>query len=446
MPEDAGRPPVQMLLRDTTLLDVDVQQRFLAGAAFDGGTVVQDLSTGETWPVAPRAEFGDFTREGSVLLLRGRATADVRTLWLWQPGQAQAHEVGQDWSSAVVYEGTRRYVAFTEKTPDSALAVRMVPLETCTAEACPVRTLFRIELGAAYPTVSIKAGERFLWLTKRERVWLVDLESGEVKPMEHAADLTRFSPSRTRFAELTLGQNLRVRDTATGDLLWEVTPEASKLGYTFFFFDEDSVIINVNQTEEFGAYPEDRKSFQCSAQGCVQVAAAQCELEPGGPPRLLKCRRRNSPTTAFAHEVTLMSTPGVVLSQRADVFSNSHVSADARTVVWLTGKPLEPGYKLEWEGLQPSQPLLLPEPYFVHTGFFVEDPQRFVFIFVRKTSAGEENVLATWDGQTVQELSLVGGSVLLGKVRTRPNALYMNGFVPGEDAASGPSDILRFSL
>ncbi|RKG82461.1 hypothetical protein D7V88_25235 [Corallococcus terminator] len=435
------------MLRDAALLDVDGQQRFLAAVTRDDGTLVQELSTGTTWPIAPKAESGSFTREGNLLVLQGPVTNDVRALWVWQPGQAQAHEVGHHWASAVVNEGTRRYLAFTEKTPDDAVALRMVPFETCTAEACPVRTLFRIENDAYYPVATLHAGDRFIWLTKKERVWRVDLESGEVKPIEHSATWLRFSPSRTRFAELTPGQHIRMYDSATEALLWETTAEASTWGFTFSFFDEDSVILNVNQTEEFGAFPEDRKSFHCSAQGCVQVADAQCEPRPGNPPRLLSCFRRNSPTVNYSHDSILMRTPGVVLSQRGDVFSDSYVSEDTETVVWLTGKPSEPGLKLEWEGVQPSQPLVLPEPYYLRGGVFVEDPRRFVFS-VDKTlpDGGKERVLSTWDGQTAQELYRIDGIPGPFLMRTQPSTLYTTVREFGGDVVTNPSAIQRFSF
>ncbi|CAM3189302.1 hypothetical protein COSO111634_05435 [Corallococcus soli] len=446
VPEDAGRPPAQTLLQDAALLDVDAQQRFLAAVARDGGTLVQELSTGTTWSVAPRAEFGDFSREGDVLVLQGPATNDVRALWVWKPGQTQAHEIGQHWSSVVVHEGTRRYLAFTEKTPDEAVAVRMVPFETCAAEACPVRTLFRIENDASYPVARIQAGDRFIWLTKKELVWRIDLESGEVKSMEHSATWLRFSPSRNRFAALTPGQHIRMYDTATEALLWETTAEASTWGFTFFVLDEDSVILNVNQTEEFGGFPEDRKSFHCSAQGCVQVAAAQCELEAGDSPRLLGCIRRNSPTLNYSYDSMLMRTPGVVLSQRADVFSDSYVSEDTETVVWLTGKPSEPGLKLEWEGVQPSQPLILPEPYYLRGGVFVENPRRFVYSVDKTLPDGDkERVLSAWDGQTVQELSRIDGIPGPFILRTQPDTLYMTVREFRGDGGTHPIVIQRFT-
>ncbi|RKH55634.1 hypothetical protein D7W81_35850 [Corallococcus aberystwythensis] len=421
-PSDAGTPD-QTLLQDALLMDVDVHQRFLVASAFDAGTLVQELATGITGPIAPLAQSARFTREGDLLLLQGAPKNDRVTFWVWRPGQPQARELGQHWQQLVLNEGARRYLAWSERTPEETIAVRMMPVDTCTAEACPVRTLFRIEEDTSYPIAVLFAGDRFLWVTKKERVWRVDLESGDVRLLATSAFGLHFSPSRDRFLETTPGQPLRVRDSATEALLWEASLKEGQVS-SAYFFDEDAVLANVTTAQGSESDPPKRESFVCTSGGCEWVVTGQCDPFPGVP-ALFRCLRRNDPSSSD----TLLVWP---LEQRstqlAGLSSRAFVSDDGGTVVWETGAPLSPGLALNWEGTQPSQPLLLPEPYApTNDGFFLQDPVRFAFFLVRKGVDGaRETVLSTWDGQTLQEVMPAGGAeVRLGaRLRRAPDAIY----------------------
>ncbi|MFP2898822.1 hypothetical protein [Corallococcus sp. 4LFB] len=446
---DAG-PPVQTLMRDAYLLDVDARQRWLVAVESDGGgTVLQDLATGETRRIAPAAESGRFTSDGNALVLTLSSQEGGSTAWLWRPGDAEASVVStRIWGRAVVKEGATPYVAFVEQTADGGADLSRVFPPECDGRACQVKTVAQVEAGPATEPVLV-AGERFLWMALSSRVWAFDTELGTLAEAGgDPAHWLHISPSGNRFARLTPERHVQVYDTRTQALLWDVAAPQSNGGVTrAAFFDEDTFIIGASLP--VGQIPPDERSYSCTSQGCTWMGSTLCEPRRVRGGMVIYCAALDCFGNRCTMAYRLMRRPGEEFSYVGLLIDHEPaVSDDLTSAVWMT-------YELRdsWGGPRvlrwnhASQPLTFRTRIDMEVFDFVPGQQRFVFVNPKQgADGGVEKVLSVWDGTTVEGVGVVEGQPSRPLTRANPPALYLNDTWRQSDGGATSPVIQRFAL
>lgn len=445
---DAGAP-IQTLMEGAFLWDVDVQQRFLVAQEVDGGTVVQDLASGEVRPVAPSVEGLRFTAEGSALLLWSEPAEGLRSAWLWRPGDSQAFLLSDRIQGYVLMqEHGARYLAFIEQTPEGGSDVRVADLVGCTAQACPKRTLLQVSEGMP----ALHAGERYLWAWQGGHTWILDVAPGTVQELGLPRSELSLSPAGARFAVLTPEQHVQLYDTATGSQLWDVPVEGTWVSLGASFFGEDTVIVNTRGVQgPYESFPP-VSSFACTAQGCTTLSYSKtCETFPTRTQPLLFCSGTDCMGVRCSASYALMKGPGEPLATGGFIDTRPAVSDDLRTSVWMTYSYIvdrEARY-LSWKphGTEGSgTSIRYPQQINVNLFEFIPGEQRFVFLNPKQTPAGgTEHFVSVWDGKTLQEVAPIVSPSSHHVVRGQPAALYMNETVTDPDGTSRLL-IRRFAL
>lgn len=445
---DAGAP-VQTLMEGAFLWDVDVQQRFLVAGEVDGGTVVQDLASGEVRPIAPDVEGLRFTAEGSTLLLWSEEADGLRSAWLWRQEDTQAFLLSDRVQGYVLMqEHGERYLAFIEKTPEGDSDVRVADLDGCTAQACSKRTLLRVLEGVP----ALHAGERYLWAWQGERTWILDLALSTVQELDIPRSQLRLSPAGARFGVLTPEQHVRVHDTATGAQLWDAPIGGTWASMGASFFGEDTVLVNTRGVQgPYESFPP-VSSFSCTAQGCTTLASSKtCSAFPTRTQPLLFCSGVDCMGVRCWASYALMKGPGEALATGGFIDTRPAVSDDLRASVWMTYSYLvdrEARY-LSWNphGTQGAgSSIRYPKQIDVNLFEFIPGEQRFVFVNPKQTPAGTtEHLVSVWDGTTLQEVAPIANPNAHHVVRGQPAALYMDELVTEPDGTSRVR-IRRFAL
>ncbi|NOK13397.1 hypothetical protein [Corallococcus exercitus] len=446
---DAG-PRVQTLMRDVNLLDVDALQQWLVVAERDGGgTVAQDLATGETRRIAPVADRGAFSIDGRVLVLT-RSPGGGNTAWLWRPGDAEASVMGtQILSNVVLKEGANPYAAFVERTATGGSDLRRVFPQACDAGTCQVETLAHVEAESAEPA-GISVGERFLWLRGTRATWAFDTEQGTLAKVEGtSSNVLRVSPSGDRFARLTPERNLRVYETRTQALLWEVAvPPSDGDRLEVSFFDEDTLIVG--WATNGGSVPPSASSVACTSRGCDSIGATLCSPREVGGGAVLFCSATDCSGARCSASYHLMRSPGVTLSSRGgSIDREPAVSDDLSTVAWMTyelSNQLGTRTLLREQGMA-QQRLTFPRRIDTTVFSFVPGQQRFVFVNPKQEAdGGGENILSLWDEAGVEEVGVVEGTPFHPLFRTAPPALYLNSLQTASDGGVDVRNLQRFAL
>lgn len=446
---DAGAP-IQTLMEGAYLWDVDAQQRFLVAQEIDGGTVVQDLASGEVRTVAPPVEGLRFTAEGSTLLLWSAQAEGLRSTWLWQPGDLQAFLLSDRMQGYILMqEKGERYLAFIEQTPEGDSDVRVVDLDGCTAQACPKRTLLRVLEGVP----ALHAGERYLWAWQGERTWIVDLTLSTVQELGLPRSELIISPAGARFGMLTPKQNVQVHDTATGAQLWEVPVAGTWVWLIPSFFGEDTVIVNTEGVKRpLDVFPP-RSAIACMDWGCTDVTYGQtCQTLQARTQPLLFCSGVDCFGVRCTAVHSLWKRAGEQLAGGTFIDTWPAVSDDLRTSVWMTyGYGPEAGRRtLSWQPHVRSEgyggTIRYPGQVSVNLFKFIPGEQRFVFVHPKETSSGTpENFVSVWDGKTLKQVAPIATPYARHAVRGHPAALYMNDTVTDPDGTSRVL-IQRFAL
>ncbi|RKI61094.1 hypothetical protein D7X55_23555 [Corallococcus sp. AB049A] len=446
---DAG-PRVQTLMQDVNLLDVDAQQRWLAAAQRDdGGTVAQDLATGETRRIAPAADRGAFSSDGRVLVLT-RSPGGGNTAWLWRAGDAEASVMGtQILSNVVLKEGATPYAAFLEGTATGGSELRRVFPQACDGGTCQVETLAQVEAEWAEPA-GISVGERFLWLRGTRATWAFDTELGTLTEIERGFNnLVRVSQSGNRFARLTSERHLLMYETRTQALLWEVVvPPSDKELREVSFLDEDTVIVG--RANDLGTHPREN-SVACTSRGCESLGDTLCRSRSMGGATVLFCSATVcSGVTPCERSYDLMRSPGVTLSHLEGAIDlEPTLSDDLSTAAWMTYEVSNPAGSrtLIRERGMTSQWLAFPRKIDMTVFSFVPGQQRFVFVNPKQdANGGVENVLSLWDEAGVEEVGVVEGTPVHPLFRTSPPALYLNASQPASDGGADVRILQRFAL
>ena len=446
---DAG-PRVQTLMQDVNLLDVDARQRWLVVAQRDdGGTVAQDLATGETRRIAPTADRGAFSSEGRLLVLT-RSPGGGNTAWLWRTGDAEASVMGtQILSNVVLKEGATPYAAFLERTATGGSELRRVFPLACDGGTCQVETLAQVEAEWAEPA-GISVGERFLWLRGTRATWAFDTELGTLAEIERGfTNLLRVSPSGNRFARLTPERHLQVYETRTQALLWEVVvPPADGSLRELSFFDEDTFIVG--RAVDTGALPPSENSVSCTSRGCDSIGATLCRSRTMGGGTVLFCAATDCSGARCAGSYDLMRSPGVTLSHLGGAIDlEPTLSDDLSTAAWMTydvSNPAGSRTLIRERGMTP-QWLSFPRKIDMTVFSFVPGEQRFVFVNPKPdANGGVENVLSLWDEAGVEEVGVVEGTPVHPLFRTAPPALYLNSSRPASDGGADVRILQRFAL
>ncbi|WP_375761334.1 hypothetical protein [Corallococcus exercitus] len=445
---DAGSP-VQTVMRDAFLVDVDAWQRRLIAVELDGGTVVHELASGETRRIAPPVQSGSFTSDGGVLVLASAPQEGLGSAWLWRPGDAEASVMGtRVWGRVAVKEGAAPYVAFVERTADGGADLSRVFPSECDGRACQVETVAQVEAGSAYEP-GLLTGERFLWMKLDTRGWAFDTELGALA--EAGGDrscLLGISPSGNRFARLTSEQHVQVYETLTQTLLWDVAVPPSDLGvWRFEFFDEDTVIVG--RSAPVGQLPPDQGSYSCTSRGCTWMGSTVCEPRTVRGGTVLSCAALDCFGNRCTMSYKLMRQPGEVFSSVGSLIDHAPaVSDDLTTAVWMTYELREHlGTRtLSWHRTPYVRPLTFPKQINTNVFDFVPGQQRFVFVNPKADAdGGVENVLSAWDETGVEALGVVEGYPSRAIIRMEPPMLYLNG--TRQQADGGISTVLqRFAL
>ena len=447
---DAG-PPVQTLMRDVSLLDVDAPQRWLVAVERDGGgTVAQDLASGETRRIAPAVQSGTFTRGGGVLVLTRPDPDGTHTVWLWRPGDAEASVMStQVWSNVVINEGATPYAFFVERTAGGGADLRRVFPLSCAGGACPVETVARVEAELA-GALDLFMGARFLWMQRGTRAWVFDMEQGTLA--EAGGDpshLLRVSPSGDRFARLTPEQILYLYDHQTQVPLWAVpVPPGQGNLRELSFFDEDTVIVSTATSA--GTFPPRQRSHACTWPACTFMGETACHPRKVGGTTLLFCSASDCSDASCSTRYRVMSRPDVTLSYRGDSIDREPaVSDDLSTVAWMTYDWRDPpGTRtLLLEQRTTEQRLSFPQQINTTVFDFVPGQQRFVFTQPKQDAdGGVENVLSLLGETGVEEVGVVEGTPFQSLIRTDPPRLYLNGVQEALDGGIDATLLQRFEL
>ncbi|MBN8226140.1 hypothetical protein JYK02_01305 [Corallococcus macrosporus] len=447
---DAGVPPIQTVLRDAYLLDVDARQQWLVAMKSNGGgTVVQDLATGATRRIAPTAASGRFTSDGNALVLTFPSQEGLSTAWLWRPGDAEASVMGtRIWGRVAVKEGATPYVAFVERTADGGADLSRVFPPECDGRACQVETVAQVEAGLATEPVLL-AGERFLWTTLDTRGWAFDTELGMLAEAGgDPAYSLHISPSGNRFARLTPERHVQVYDTRTQALLWEVAaPQGNGSVTRAAFFDDDTFLIGTS-TPSYPPPPE-QNSYSCTSQGCTWMGSTVCEPRTVRGGTVISCAALDCFGNRCTMVYRLMRRPGEEFSSVGELIERAPaVSDDLTSAVWMTYALRDSSSgprNLRWN--RASRSLTFPAGTDMTVFDFVPGEQRFVFVNpIAGADGGVEKVLSVWDGETVEGVGVVEGRPSHPLTRAHPPAIYLNDTQRQSDGGATSPVIRRFAL
>ncbi|NOK33649.1 hypothetical protein D7W79_07595 [Corallococcus exercitus] len=445
---DAGVSPVQTVVENAKLLQVDARQTFLLSVKGDG-TYAQALPTGEPSRIAAPAEQAIVASDGgAVVLWSPQGEGQVRTLWLWRPGTEAAIPMStRAWD--VAHDPGMSFVAFTEFDPVSGVnSVRVARTDTCTREACPLWTaLERPSRGLV-----LKVGGTTLLASEGTQAWLIDVPSSTVTELGPTVAYPAFATDGTRYALFDAANHVQVFDTATRTLQWEQVwrDEATRKGWhvsNAFMTDVGTLILNIKAD----LTPE-TDSVACDATGCRDLEGGLCRNWERSSGVVLCLIDRWVTPNEFTRDAayldgTARTLVGTETTRRSSVYPA--FSADLRNQAW-TVRETRDGAKVDtlwWK--TPDATHQTPLEGLTDSTLFAFTPGARQVLFARTLTTADgkpEHRLSLWDGEAVSDLAVLEDAPFLNPippmVRDNPPTLYLT-VTQGEYR---PTSVIRVPL
>ncbi|MGE6761738.1 hypothetical protein ACQKGO_27250 [Corallococcus interemptor] len=440
-------PRLDVLRERAWMLGVDARQRFLVFTSQTAsGTYAQALPAGWVTRISEPAEGVRFAQDGSSVLLWSPVSGEqTRTWWIWRPGTGAGVAFTSRASGDMVHDRSLTYAAFTESEAGTT-SLRVMDTATCTAEACPLRTLLQVPGN----TLLLQGGGTAVLATDATQGWLIDVPSGAVTPLGPIAGPTTLSSDGTRYSLFDGAGHLQVFDTATRTLVWErpwmedVSLKDWKVS-SALMTDAKVMVVNVYQPPPPGSIPLVRETLKCDAEACQAVpgGAGACwwgldRTDAVHCNRTVRCGPYGCEYQDVYYDASmrLLSNTGY----RGSFSRQPAFNADLTQHLWLDRGTSSD--TLTWNRPEGSRQLALQGRVETNLCAFLPGGERVAFAQALTRSDGvSETRLWAWDGETVTNLlPLENAPTSPFVVRDSPTALYVN------VAAPDHTNIIRIGL